>query len=797
MPTLRNAIALFDMKSKNEIPNRVTKIMGPLAGTRRDPILTNVRNALRHAVRGFPEHSRLNADDFLNVEIAPFLSTLPDHAELDANESGRTDPSKERSNVNLFVTVVTGRDVVRVKKPIETAQVLEAWRPLYAALKEYAERTPKKRTYPRMFVRFMDLAVANGVVRPEDVPDDYEAIHSWAPALKYSKRHMHEALCAFRAAAKQIGDPKLAGAYDLTFKDGIGIRGLPDYPSRGRAAGLTGDPLSWPLLDLVAAIAPAIGAALRVIVSSGRTNNRTPTYEDEILHCSSWLVASLIRLGEDPRCLTFLDLFVERRAVRVARSAEAESGRDVVLHQLAKHIGTDADGPEDVEEHCLLRRCLDITPPLSFRNSHLRLSNGSHANDASPVYTESLVANLKQTFLITKALFSVRLNKKCPDLWARVTNEYESLLKAVTDYNAPRLLVGRKAKKQLQVTWPQAVCMGLPYLRTKALTARRAVIENLQRKGYLESRESRKSLHQYYTNLRDYVVVAVLLDDSLRVTNYSGAMARVHFRPTPLLAHGQWCGFSGCRTNFRGDDEFNVRLKILRSGDRGINDRDRPLTPGIVDMSLLFEWWTKARPHYLVQAGLLKNPAAFGLENENFPVFPTGRPDPAQRANPAWKGNLSADSLSQIFGRAIHEVCVRVLGQTQLPAWGDPALTEEHRSLFAGHIVRLLTGTYFGGIRGDWSTAEYLTNDCEATLRRHYVGLSAYFRERMHKASPENPRWFDAVIALMLEARDGDDWARFWDRFDPWHPAQCVALLDQSEIKAKGRQAKTCARRSA
>lgn len=778
MPTLREAQALFDAKSEaGEVPNRVTGEMGKLAQSRRGPIMTHVTAALRHAMRGHPEYSALNADALLDTEIAPFLATLPDHAELDARESERSDPSKERSNVALFVTVVTGRDAVREKKPIERARVLPAWQPLYDALWCQAEREPKKRTYPRLLIRFMELALANGIMSPQAIPDDYEAVHAWAPALGFSKKNVHEALGAFRSAADALGDDTLPRAYDFVFRDGIGIRALPDWVARARAAGMTGDPMAWPLLDVITALAPHLGDALRTILDAGKGHNRAASYEEEMIQCVSWIVASLIRLGEDPGPMTLLDLFLERREVRVERTASAEEGRSVKLAQLAKYTTVVPRRHANIVHHCLLRRCLDNSAPLSYARSPLWLINLAHEEDVIPIYTESLIANVKQTFLLTKAMFGAELEDTDPDLWGRVRNEYDGMLEQMSGYNRGRHLDGRKPKKSLLITWPQAVCMGLPYLRAKAIEARRLVVHRSQRIGHLESRESQKLLLAYYEALRDYIVAAILLDDSLRITNYAGALAGVHLKPVPEIAGEQWGGFQAVSTHFRGADADGVKLKVLARKEEGLNERERPLTPGLVDMDLLFEWWTMARPFYLAQAGLLASVDAYDPRQDQFAVFPTGRPSEEQRADASWRGNMSADMLSEIFGRALHEICVEVL-KRDLPGWDDPKLTADYRSLFSAHIVRLLVATYFGGILGDWATAEYRTNDREETLRKHYNHLAQWFLKQMHTQSPENPRWFDAVIMRVLEARTNDAWGVFWDRFDPLQPQAGLGRLD-------------------
>jgi hypothetical protein len=56
-----------------------------------------------------------------------------------------------------------------------------------------------------------------------------------------------------------------------------------------------------------------------------------------------------------------------------------------------------------------------------------------------------------------------------------------------------------------------------------------------------------------------------------------------------------------------------------------------------------------------------------------------------------------------------------VLGR-ELPGWGSKALNAKWWGAFAPHVVRLLIGTYWGGIRRDWGEAEFLTNDRKTAL---------------------------------------------------------------------------------
>lgn len=520
----------------------------------------------------------------------------------------------------------------------------------------------------------------------------------------------------------------------------------------------------------------------------------------------SWVVATLIRLGEQPAAISWLDLWLERRPVEVPIDSEQDA-------QFAEY-GVEAGGCTAM--HSLARRLIDATARRSYELSHLQLHNEEHALDPVPVYTESLLANMEAAFVITDRFFGRTMNEKKPELWARALAEYDRLCKDTVEYNRPRILLGRKQKEALLITWPQAVCMGIPFLANRCYALRSELAERERRLGHLESRTSEQLLNRYCDALHDYCVLAILLDDSLRVKNYSGAMAGIHVKPVPVRnGAGKWIAFSEARTLFSGLDEFSVALKARTKLERGTNKRDRPLTPGIVDHVLLFEFWTVARPRTLFAAGLLQSVESFNPDDDTFAVFPTPRPSADQMARyhaeqsayeaavagasidgestkcapPRWRGNLSEDMLSDSFGRSLHEICVTVLGRV-LPGYESPELTAKYRGLFAAHIVRLLVGTYFGGVRDRWRDAEYRTNDAEITLRRHYNRLSDWFEERMHVRGPEGVHWFDAVIDRVLERRaeDSSVWSMFWREFEPRDPLRGFAKsTDSGEQRRKAR----------
>lgn len=785
------------------VPSRKTGVPGPLAASRRAPILSNTRKAIEHALRSV-HGDRAIPDQVLETsDLTPYLDTLPDHGRLAALE---VDPDKVKaagkveSNVRLVVSVALGRDVVRDRKPIERARVAAPFQALYDALDGWAQQDLKKRRPVRRgFIQFVELATLSGIGSPAAVPDDYAAIMTWGQKAGWKKKDIHYALNAWRRAA-ELADASYAMAWDLVNHRGIGITSLPDFPTRLRAAGYTGAPALATAADMLPFLAPKLAGPLEKVIANGIKAGLSTAWASDMRDMASWLVAALIRLGEDASRCTWFDLWTVRRPVAVTSDEEQDE-------QLAQY-GVEATA--NVEQHSLMRRALDTSARRSYELSPLWLLNPAHEVDPVPVYTESLLQNFEMAFVVTQRFFGERMHLQRPELWAQAVAEYEATSRLATTHNKGRVLLGRKAKSSLPITWPQMVCMGLPWLAAQCYAVRREVQEREARIGHLESRESQELLNRYCDALFEYAVAALITDDSLRVKNYSGAYAGQHVLVTPILHQGRWAGVSTIRTAFTALDDDSVSLKSKKSSNGTHNARERRVTPGIVDHTLWSEFWTIARPRRLVAAGLLPNLDAYDPANDHFAVFPTPRPSSEQRQEfvdgmaayraaradgdadaqlPTWRGGMSEDMLSDTYGAALHRICCEVL-KRDLPPWGSRELTEKYRSIFSGHIARLQAGTYFGGVRGNWSEATYRTNDEEITLRRYYNHLSAWAKEREHLDNPEGLRWFDHVIDRVLKLKDGDDprWPEFWLRFDPTAPGRALAWLDRIEIPADDRR---------
>lgn len=801
--TLLDAITRFDAASTaSTIPNRKTGKPGPLKVSRRAPILSNVRKAVTRALAAVHGDRAIPDAVLERTDLTPYLLTLPEHGRLATRDDGG-DPKaagKVESNVRLFVSAVTGRDVVRDRQPVVRERVAAPYQPLYDTLSAHVEQDlARRRPLRRGFIRFVELATLSGARAPTLVPDDYATIMAWGERAGWKRKDTAYALNAWRCAVRLAGAPH-ALARDLVHHRGIGVRSLPDFPARLRAAGFTGDPATLTAAGMLPILAPKLAAPLERVITQGLNAGLSSTWGNDLRDMASWLVAALLRMGEDVRGLTWFDLWTVRRPVAVI--ADDEQDEQLAAYGIASTA--------NVEHHSLIRRAMDTSARRSFELSHLWLMNPSHEADPVPVYTESLIGNLEAAFTVTRRFFGDRMQVQKPELWARATAERDAISLAVRQHNRGRVLLGRKAKDSLTITWPQMVCLGLPWLARQCYELRRQVQERQARIGHLESRESQELVNRYCDALFAYAVTALITDDTLRVKNYSGACAGEHVTVTPILQGGRWVGIATIRTAFTALDGDHVSLKGKKASNGIANERKRRVTPGIVDHTLWFDFWTLARPRRLVAAGLLPSRDAYDPTDDHFAVFPTPRPSAGQReeylqgmeayrttraagderaALPPWRGGMSEDMLSDEFGMALHRICVEVLHR-DLPAWGSPELTKDYRGIFSGHIARMMAASYFGGARGNWAEAMYRTNDEEVTLRRFYVHLSAWAKEREHLEGPEGLRWFDAVIDRVLQLRSGDDqrWSQFWLLFDPMAPGRALEWLDRSGAAAEPRR---------
>jgi hypothetical protein len=823
MPTLREAIALFDdANTRCQVPDRRSGgfLAAPMKPSRRDPIVSNVKVAVENLIASLREHAytaahdaavaagadaldaakagRLAADaaiacpaDVLDFELGPFMASLPAHAGSRADAP--KDRQKRESNVKLFLTVVCGLDF-SAPRPVAPSRVHEPWRCLYDPLVRYAEADlDKRRNLPNGLLKLQDLMLSHGLGTPADTPDRQGVtalITAGDPDLAEVKanKRAHWLLGAYRTACRVAGlSAAFPQHYELIEEKGVGIKSLPDWIARARAKGFAGDPRDITALELIQIFAPRLHLMLDRYLEQGASALRRPAWRAAQIDRVSWIVAPLIRAGVEPTEVHWPSLFLERQAVE----ASVDEARDEVLNEYYRARGRAHQRSARTVQHSLLRRCLDVSAKRSWENSPLWLINPMHELDEVPRYTDKHLQHLEAAFVLTREMYGrAMLASDDPETradWGLAQAEFESLMRHVEEFNRGRPVDGRKDKSGMPITWPQAVCMGLPYLRQQALLLRSEVEDARQRRGHLTSASSRGLLNRYHEALREWVIATMFLDDCLRVKNYSGARANEHIVPiVEKDREGRWTAVTGLITRWRGHDHPKVALKMTTDKDGNPRKRERQITPALLDARLLTDYWMQARVYAAVSARLLPSVEAYDPDEDRLAFIVTPRPKQSQHNNPDWYGDMTTDQVSDILGRALYRMCREVLG-LDLPEWDSPDLTEKFRALFRAHVVRTAAASYLGGLRGQWALAEELTDDEEATLRKHYSRVQRKLSELQRAVGWTNPNHFDAVVDRMLAQYPEDDWAVFWRTFDPNSPDPALrTMVAATEVARHG-----------
>lgn len=782
----KEAVSVFDGRIRDgQVPDRRRPgRMHRISRERRDVIISHVRNAVARAAD--VDRDDLRAID--EVELDPIMATLPSKAYQDARTNGRSSPRNERTNVALFGATVEGREYdtstrhgYANRRPVTRSAFLPAWQPLYDVLLADTlnlDGTPnQRRSYPAQLLAMQNLLLDQlDVHSPYDIADDYRAFVMTAEAAGVAYKKRHAMLAALRRARDLLNDETIPPLYMGAHATQRGLGSLPDLAKRLAAHGCDRDPRRMRQEELVEVLVPTMHAALERRLAEGKRRNRRPGWFDDQIGMTSRIAASLLRLGYDVRRLTYVDLWT----TLVQVEATGTNGVDPVL---AAVMGDDY---VHVEERSLMRALADEMTLRSYVNSPLEVvSAGSTISDGHvPLYTQRVIQDVKNCFTLVNDVFGPALRKHKRETWVAIQSEYKSLIEHMDSFNEDVHTINHKRKSDVSILWPQAVCLFLPWLMTRVEEARRRLTEFAGRGGKEGSRTHRKHLLAFDEALKEYVLAALMLDDGLRIKNYAGAVAGRHLIATPERdPDKRWVRLAAVETRFCGiNDHPSVTLKVAKDELGAERVRRRRVTPGIVRHDYLFEYWTGTRARDLVRRGYLKSVEAFDPDADDFAFFVSPRRGgrksvkKPREAYAAMHGCFTEDYLSNVFGRRFHYFIREVLGQP-VPAWGDPERTTKWRGMFTAHVIRLLLGTYFGGILGDWATACYITDDTERTLRRNYNRVGDRINALRHVVGVQNPNHFDDVIRRALTMQPHDDWSRFWSGFNPQDPAGSLELL--------------------
>ena len=777
------------MSAAGEVPDRRSKdTTHTISDARRDVIVSHTRAAVAKAM-GLPRdgHAALDA-----VNLRPLLETLPDIAYRGATEAQRASPRNERANVALFLATVYGHsyETTERRPKVSREDVLPAWLPAYDALvADAADPTSTKNSHcrPGLLVRLQNLLMKHGIRAPQEMEDCFDRFIDIVEPEGIDHRWTgREMLASVRRARELLGDDSIPNLYQQSRPGDRGVGSLPDLAERVAKRGCTSDPRTMTAEELIEVLAPRLYSGLARRLEQARQENLRPARIESYIGMTSKIVASLARLGIDPGTKTFLDLFTEVEEVEVGEAGESDP-------VLAEVMGADYIHRET---RSLMRRVINESGKLSYEISPIRVVGQVTENgDIPPMYTAKIIHDTKTCFTLVRAVYGEALAQHQGDRWVAAETEYKSLLRHMNSHNERLAMIGHQDKEKVLITWPQAVCMFLPWLAAR-VERKQAELERWRKTGREGSRTHQKHLRELDVALREWTLAALLMDDGLRIKNYSGAVVNRHLVPTVERdADGRWIGFTAVETRWRGiQGAPQVVLKIGKDSSGRERKRIRQLTPGIVRLDLLFQFWTQSRPRDLVRRGVLESVDEYDPDKDDWALFIS--PKSSRRKSAKYKRPkhvrdhlpLGKDYLSRCFGKLFHQFIREELGRDEVPAWDDPRRTRgEWKGLFTGHISRTLIATYFGGICDDWNLATHLTDDDAKTLRVHYSRIRDQIHDLLHVDGPENPRWFDAVIARMKKKLPEDDWPRFWAEFDPHDPTAALdRLVDGKDGDGEG-----------
>jgi len=766
--TLEDAIQVFTKKADaGQVPNRKTGGMRKVSRAEQKVVISHVTTAVRAAS---------GAADPMSVPLAPYLEVLVDAVKQDAKEHGRS-AHREASSVRLFLRVVEGRKLKTQRRVVRDA-ILPEWLPLYDALTTLRDangnrRNPRSARYPGYLYGFQSFLQLRKVSSPRDLPS-YETICEWAEEAGGQRGKLDNWFTAYRTARQEC-DPSLPDLAPTPAGRHRGLRGLSNIEALVQAAAardeeareILGDRRASDVgnqLDLIRMLAPLIGEAVQIYLDG---TGKSTAWQDAVITSTSCLLAELVRLGKADELaeMDHVDLFTRRVKVKLGATRESTS-------KLVKRHKQSSGGAGEIS---LFRACVDAAARRSFASSPIQVPGVQGDPAEVPWYTEAVFNDASAIWAVTDFVFGSGggeagegLAANEPELWARIQLEYDLVRKHMKTANGRRQSVGHQQRCLLDFTWATLVCVGLSELWREARKLREEYHQacGVQAAGSPARERARRA---YHNRLTDYVLAAILLDDGLRIRNYTFGRVNVHFLPDPVRGpDGRWVRIKGMKTLFRGfDDEAGLKIKREPGGAERV--RRRALLPGIVDMELLSDYLLDARPHSLAACGLIENVEAYDPGKDEFALF-------VSPCSTHSTGAYNPASLSKRFGKFVHGFMKDILDR-EVPEWsaltGRDADRDEKRrwrGLFNAHRSRMFIGTYVGGLRGQWTRATELTNDRTATLEAYYNEVKPFFEEARKNAGIEHPHHFDEVVDALWEGEVID-----WASFDPENP---VASLE-------------------
>lgn len=453
----------------------------------------------------------------------------------------------------------------------------------------------------------------------------------------------------------------------------------------------------------------------------------------------------------------------------------------------------------------LLEAMVEGVAAESLERSPVAAEEVPPRSDGKPYLIYALYAATCRIWSMTEALYAATAlaSPEEAQRWAMASANWSHLLKEFKErkLKGEHIAYAKNKEKLIRlVTLPLLQCVAFP-MRQRELRRMRARWQQADAAAREAGHDPemhasvRAAREAYFSQALQHCMLAVSLDDGMRRQQYQHGRlgAGKNFHPLWIRRagreHGEIEGLRGVETNWTGDKSDPAHFKIRERDEKLATRLGRDARPGVVPMDILWDIITEWRPRELVRAGLVASLLDYNLDADmrdgRWALFVSG--DRTLRID----DENSRTDVSDKVGRELHYLASTFVrppidGEPQIPAWDD--LTDEWRSLWAQHVTRLLNTSYHGGVRGDWGTAMYLSQDTEQTLRDEYSVVDHAIRDKLglDRTHWEHPNAYDVWMDRLLKGREV---------FDPLDdpslplPPHVRRQLDEERAAARRRRA--------
>ena len=718
--------------------------------------------------------------DLAQIDYRAYADFLGQWAMAEAEAHGLSDASNRAARCRRFVRTVDGR-AYKKTRPLTRTPFPPAWKKLGDALRAASMSKSKRSSLHGQLMKLIMVVGPLGIRSPHELPNRVDLKHLLTKKAGMSSDMADGLIWAYRhtrGLAVARGD-EFQDIDQCAVVHQRGLRSLPDIVDRLEKAGYSGTLKSIETTRIIELLAPPWHEAMRAFLDASPA--ASVAWKDGVVNASSRMLAELARTKDTGLSKAHpTRLLVEQvdtgQRVEVGAPGGEEWARDMY-----------GDGSIPVDDGATTTT---IKIPLI---AQLAASSAKPSSENSCVYVTDKEGEHHWTDTVQgdvqiigdMGLFAGGrsvLFQRHPEIGQRAEAELKAFKKRMRAENQLRSFGGRKPKEVLLdlATYPMILFLGLPALRKRALCRRDDMYSAMLRHQMKPDHPSVSTTEAaYHSALFEYVLLAFIYADGLRLANYTHARLGPASKGPHAVIHTAPCGhrvrsythieprldgrhLTGVSTNFFGDDHRHVKLKIDRiPGTKQWRVRPHWIRPGLIDFELLQEYLTVVRPKNLALQGLIPSAALYNLADDvqdlHFALFvsPNRSRDPYR----AITGAYGPQTIEITFGRAFHWVLTTVLGRT-LPPWQSAELKKKYPRLFAPHVSRLKAGSYIYGMLGRAAQAQTLLNDTLRTVERSYTVVEA---SMIHKTGWEAPHFFDDLFERVWDKNEMID----WDVVDP------------------------------